>query len=222
MPQRTDEQRVQPLGGSQSDSGLGFVISAAQAELFWSRVDTSDTSPDGCWPYKAEAPGRRGRYGHVRIYLAGHDVFAHRAAHVLQGGVLSRAENAVLMHSCDRGSCQRGSHIQCGTIALNNASRDQRNRRTPYLPRGAASWAARLTDREAQAIRAGRQLNVPVKALADMFSISPASVYNVLSARYYPAVPPDPSRAKVIPVGTATTAQAGPAGCTDSLATCAP
>lgn len=163
--------------------GLGFEPTRQQAELFWSRVDTTG---DGCWPYRADSPGRRGRYGHVRIYLGGRDVYAHRAAFVLQGGVI---DSEVVLHACDRGWCMRGDHLASSTIAENNRQRDERARRTPFLPRGAASWAARFSDREADAIRTARELGVPAKALARMFNCSPATIYNVWNNLYYEVSP---------------------------------
>lgn len=166
---------------STSIEDLAAILLPSQIATFWSRVDR-DSDPYGCHRYRPEAPGRRGKYRHVRIRMSGVDVFAHRLAYVLSGGII---DNAVIIHSCDVGECCAYNHLSCSTIAENNRQRDERNRRTPLLPRGAASWSAKLTDRDVQAILRARSQQVPAKVLATMFDVSPASIYNVWTGRHY-------------------------------------
>jgi hypothetical protein len=166
------------------NNGLGFDIPDWAAEQFWTGVVVA--GPHDCWHYRPDQPGlrsRRGRYGHVRIRFLGHDVIASRVAYVLGGGVI---DNQVVMHDCDVADCMNPAHLRCGSIRQNNADRDARNRRTPYLPRGAQHWSAKLSEREVAAVRRARELGVSAQALAAMWGLSLATVYNVWSGRHYP------------------------------------
>ena len=174
-------------------SSLGFVISRRAAEEFWSRVHLPvdlDDPAGPCWLYSDQARGERGPYGHVRVSIEGHRVFAHRLAFVLTGGVLA-AE--CVLHICDVGNCLSTWHLISSDRAENNRQRDERGRRTPHLPRGSAAAAARLTDRDVAALQRARQLQVPAKTLAQMFTVSPATIYNVWSGRYYSSTGPSAS-----------------------------
>lgn len=158
---------------------LGFTLSATQIDQFWSRVrlpaDLSDPAP--CWLYDNDAPGDRGRYGHVRIRVAGgHRVFAHRLAFILTGGAFTD-DNDIAIHSCDIGWCLSRHHLRAADRLANAQDRDLRGRRTPFLPRGEASPSAKLTDREVQAMIRARELDVPAKVLAAVFDVSLATVY---------------------------------------------
>lgn len=158
-------------------SVLGFTLTVDEIALFWSRVDlpANRQDPQPCWLYRQDAPGDRGRYGHVRVRVAGgYRVFAHRLAFVLAGGALT---DDCVIHSCDVPMCTSPHHLRAGDRRQNAEDRDRRNRRTPFLPRGADSPNAKLTDREVEAMRRARELGVPAKTLAVAFNVSLASVY---------------------------------------------
>ncbi len=171
---------------------LGFTLDAAQIANFWSRVqlpaDLSDPAP--CWLYADDAPGDRGRYGHVRIRVAGghHRVFVHRLAFVLTGGIFTN-DNDIAIHSCDIGWCTSKHHLRAADRLANAQDRDMRGRRTPFLPRGEASPSAKLTDREVQAMIRARALGVPAKVLAAAFDVSLATVYARTHSRTLTATP---------------------------------
>jgi hypothetical protein len=167
-------------------------MTTAQIEQFWSRVDLpADLSdPIPCWLYAEDAPGDRGRYGHVRIRVAGgHRVFAHRLAFVLTGGVFTE-DHDIVIHSCDVGNCCSPHHCRAGDRLLNALDRDTRGRRTPFLARGAASPSAKLTDREVRAMIRARALGVPAKVLAAAFDVSLATVYARTDSRVPTATRP--------------------------------
>ncbi len=158
-------------------SVLGFTTSPQAARLFWSRVDmpVDRDDPEPCWLYSPTAPGERGAYGHVRIWVDGrHRVFAHRLAFVLCGGVLT---DELVIHSCDVPPCVSPHHLRSGDHLQNARDRDARGRRTPFLLRGGASPNAKLTDREAAAVARARRLGVPAKTLAAAFNVSLATIY---------------------------------------------
>ncbi len=156
-------------------SALGFTLTAAAIDKFWSRVDIPHDRDDRepCWLYRDDAPGERGRYGHVRIWVTPeHRVFVHRLSFVLSGHELT---DDCVIHSCDIPPCVSPFHLRCADRLENARDRDLRGRRRPA--RGQDSPSAKLTDREVQAMTRARALGVPAKTLATAFSVSLATVY---------------------------------------------
>lgn len=167
-------------GGTGMEVTMTTDAGVDAAELFWSRVQVGE--PDECWPYVGN--GSRGKYGHVRIWFDGQRDYAHRVAFRLAGEAIPPGH--ILMHECDVGECCNVvRHVRVGTIAENNAQRDQRNRRTPFLPHGVKHWSAKLGERDVAAVRQARELGVPAPALAKMYSVSLATIYNLWSGRHY-------------------------------------
>ncbi len=138
--------------------------------------------PDDCHLYVG--PGRREKYGHVRIRFMGKDVYAHRVALVLAGRSLGGGDD-VACHLCHAGGCCNERHMVIGTIAENNRQRDQDDRRTSRLPTGAAHWSAKLSAEDAERVRAARELGMKAQDVAALFSISKSSVYAIWSGNHY-------------------------------------
>ncbi len=152
------------------------------AHRFWDNVAVD--APDACWPWVGR--GTREASGHVRIWHQGRKVYAHRLAYLLAGGELT--DDDVCRHAvCDRPDCMNYLHMRAGTSAENTRDREQRNRRTPFLPRGEAHWSAKLSDADAGRIRAAKQLGLDAKALAAMFGVSRSTVYNIWAGVHYPS-----------------------------------
>jgi hypothetical protein len=162
------------------DPNVNYQPSAADFALFWKNVDISDV-PGACWPYR-EGLGSRGAYQHVRIWLGSERTYAHRAAFFLSGGTL--ADDEIVCHECDSGSCCAPLHLHSGTVQTNNAERDQRNRRTPFLPRGVDHPSSKLTMQTLEVVRRGYGLVDAVK-LALLLNISATTVRNVWANRTY-------------------------------------
>ena len=159
------------------------LLDPAAAVRFWDNVRVG--GPDDCWPWVG-AGGTREATGHVRIWHQGRKIYAHRLAYLLAGGEIGDGE--VVMHSiCDRGDCQNFLHMRVGTSAENTRERDDKNRRTPYLPRGQAHWSAKLTDSDAERIRAARELGLNAQDLAALFGVSRSSIYNIWAGVHHPA-----------------------------------
>lgn len=157
------------------------LLDEQAAARFWDNVRVG--TPDECWPWVGPG-GTREATGHVRIWHQGRKVYAHRLAYLLAGGEIGEGE--VVMHSvCGRGECQNVFHLRVGTSAENTRERDVKNRRTPYLPRGQAHWSAKLSDADAQRIRAARSLGLDAKDLAVLFGVSRSSIYNVWAGIHY-------------------------------------
>ena len=110
-------------------------------------------------------------------------IYAHRLAWLLAGGDIYDGE--VIRHICDRGECQNFRHMRCGSPAENARDRDEKNRRTPFLPRGEAHWSAKLSNEDALRIRAAKHLGINAHHVAAMFRVSRSTVYNVWSGIHY-------------------------------------
>jgi hypothetical protein len=161
----------------QSNSGS----STRTPDDFWSRVDRSH--PDGCWLYIRG--GERTPSGHIRIWWKGTKCYAHRVAYVLTHGPIP-VDRPIVRHRCDNPACVRPSHICCGSVADNVRDRDERNRRTPFLPRGAAHWSAKLSEDDVREVRALRGRGIPAAVLARRYGVCPSTIHNVWTGRHYP------------------------------------
>jgi hypothetical protein len=150
------------------------------AAAFWDNVQVGDDLE--CWPYVG--PGSRGRYGHTRVVYGGRRMYAHRVAYMLAGGIVD-VEHDIVRHSCDVGYCVNPHHLLRGNIRTNVQDREDRNRRTPFLPRGPENWSSKLTERDVVAIRKAHELGVRVPVLAECYGVSGSTVFNVLSRRHY-------------------------------------
>jgi hypothetical protein len=165
------------------DRGTRGLLDAQAAARFWDNVTIGE--PDDCWPWVGRT-GTREASGHVRIWHQGHKLYAHRLAYLLAGGEIGQGE--VVRHAvCDVPACMNYLHMRVGSSAENTRDRDVRNRRTPFLPRGGAHWSAKLSDHDAERIRAGRALGLSAGELAALYQISRSSVYNIWSGLHYPA-----------------------------------
>jgi hypothetical protein len=91
--------------------------------------------------------------GHVRIWWRGRKEYVHRIAYELAKGPI---EIGVVCHSCDFPRCCRPSCLRDSDAAGNVRDRDERNRRTQYLPVGENHWSAKLTNAEVRKLRTAR------------------------------------------------------------------
>ncbi len=138
--------------------------------------------PDDCHLYVG--PGRREKYGHVRIRFMSKDVYAHRVALALAGRSLG-GDDDVACHTCHTGGCCNERHMVIGSIAENNRQRDAADRRTGRLPRGSAHWSAKLSEDDAERVRTARGLGLKAADVGALFGISKSSVYAIWSGSHY-------------------------------------
>jgi hypothetical protein len=157
------------------------------AEEFWYNVEISNA--DDCWPYVGKGEVRR--YGHTRLWYADNGgngarkVYAHRLAYELTYGAMPEGW---VLHNCDNPRCCNapGGHLLLGDAVLNNRMRDERGRRTPFLPRGVAHWSSKLlSEQSVSAIRTARALRLPATVVASMYGVSVSTIYNVWSGVHY-------------------------------------
>lgn len=161
------------------------------AARFWDDVRIGDSHI--CWPWVGER-GTRESTGHIRIWHQGAKVYAHRVAFLLAAGDVDDGE--VVRHAvCDRPDCMNYLHMRAGTSADNTRDRDERNRRTPLLPRGEQHWSAKLSNQDALRIRAAKQLGLNAHHIAAMFGVSRSTVYSIWSGIAYAAAQQEPDAA---------------------------
>jgi hypothetical protein len=152
------------------------------ADSFWARVDRSD--PAGCWPFTEG--GEITASGHVRLWWNGNKLYAHRIAYALSKGPIVVG---VIRHTCDVPPCCRPDHLRDGDCQANVRDRDERNRRTPFLPHGANHWSAKLSDDAVRELRSLRGTGASAAQLAIRFGVSTSTVHNVWREKHYPPVP---------------------------------
>lgn len=151
-----------------------------QKDRFWALIAVGE--PDVCWPWIGEL-GAREPGGYVRIHFGSYRTYVHRIAFLLSGGVLQ--EGHIVRHRCDNPPCCNPACLLAGTPADNVRDRDERNRRTPFLPRGAAHWSAKLSDADASRVRLGKACGVRADQLAAMYGVSRSTIYNVWQGVHY-------------------------------------
>jgi hypothetical protein len=99
-------------------SGLGFSVTAPEAERFWDNV----LFGDGCWLWMARLSNGYGSFSSARIRHA--PIVAHRVA----WAIAHRRVRAglVVMHICNNKRCVRPDHLKVGTQGenLRDAVRD--------------------------------------------------------------------------------------------------
>lgn len=156
-----------------------------RAALFWSRVDFPlDLSSNACFMW-AGLGGVVTPSGHVRISWSpspSGKAYCHRVAWELSVGPLG---DRILRHwLCSEPRCCRMSHLSpFGGFLANARDRDALgNRRAPT---GEANGNARLTQQQADDIRAAKQVGVSTLALAREFGVSATSIRNVVRRRTY-------------------------------------
>ena len=102
MVKCTGMQILQPRIGSPTSS---------PGKLFWPLVDRGH--PMDCWPWIGDTCGN----GYARLKWEGVNMYAHRVAFMVSGGVLT--PGLVVMHTCDNPPCCNPAHLRQDTYSAN-------------------------------------------------------------------------------------------------------
>lgn len=133
--------------------------------------------PNGdCLIYQSK---RKTRSGHVTVFRDGRYVGVHRAAWEAANGPVPHG--LYVLHRCDRPRCVNVDHLFLGTIADNNADRDQKGRHVA-LP-GSANGFAKLDEGAVAEIKARLNGGESTYALAAEFRVSQATVWLIKVGR---------------------------------------
>lgn len=167
------------------------------AERFWRWVTIPTALQPGdnsCWLWNG--PGSTTNSGHVRIcwpVAAGASngrtskAYVHRVAWTLGGEPLG---DRILRHwACSNPRCVRNDHLSPYGGHLANA-RDRDSLGNRQAPAGEHNGRARLTQVQAEEIRAAWAAEVPVTLLALEYDVGVTTVRNVLAGRTYRAAGP--------------------------------
>lgn len=144
---------------------------------FWSLVDRSATSRDGCWEWQGHIGTTRGGYGRYRHQ--GQRWRAHRVAyalaHCLEPGQMQ------IMHKCNNPACCRPSHLYAGTDADNNRDRQ--------LAGTQAMSAAVLAESDVINIRAMIDAGTTQQAIADQYGVHRTTIGDIATGRTWAHIP---------------------------------
>lgn len=160
---------------------------------FWSRVAIPAGSPDvlddACWPW--DGPGSITSTGHVRVAWPagpaspGGKGYVNRIGFLLSCGPIG---DGIVRHLCGpppNPRCVRPTHLSAfGGHVANAADRDAAGRR--IAPTGEYNGRARLTQGQAEEIRAARAAGRSVADLAQAYGVGRTTVRTLLAGRSYP------------------------------------
>lgn len=141
-------------------------------DRFWGSIDRPD---EGCWPWR------------LRLDVSGYGVFgigprkfyAHRVAFALAHRDVP--QGLFVLHACDTPACCHPGHLSVGSHADNMADMAAKGRahRWGGKRRGSANPAARLTEREVDAIRRRLAAGEAPALIAPDFETSQSTIFAI-------------------------------------------
>jgi hypothetical protein len=129
---------------------------------------------DGCWIWQANKLPN----GYGLFWLDGRMQVAHRISYSMAFGEI--AEGLRVLHNCpdgDNPSCVRPDHLWLGTIAENNADRNQKGRAVNNLPK--------LQPDQVREIRKALAVGIQQKQLAIQYGVHKRTILNIKRGRCY-------------------------------------
>ena len=155
----------------------------APAIRYHAKVDRR--GPDECWLWTGSRRGRKqyGQYGCFSVN--GKLVGAHRFGYELLIGPIP--DGIYVLHRCDTPLCQNPAHWFLGTPRDNSQDREQKGRHIPA--RGEQDGNAKLTESTVREIRNLYASGISQYVLARRFSITQATVSQVVRQKTWTHLP---------------------------------
>lgn len=129
--------------------------------------------------------GRPQRSGHRTMGFHGKYVGVHRIAWILTNG--SVPDGLSVLHRCDVPDCVNVDHLFLGTVADNNADRDQKGRHIPL--RGSKNGFAKLSEYQIIEIREMLAQRVPQRKIAAQYGVNQFAIWSIKAGRTWRHVP---------------------------------
>jgi hypothetical protein len=160
--------------GSHDDPAKGMCVMDRSAEVvtrFWQNVRIP-CQPEECW----EWAGYRQPNGYGVLNIGTRHFPAHRLSLAIHGAPVP--DGLDTCHTCDNRGCVNPHHLYAGTRRQNMADCSERGRHNK--PKGAAHWAAKLTDADVRIIRRRHVEGERQTTLAREFGVHPATVSRIV------------------------------------------
>jgi HNH endonuclease len=144
-------------------------------ELFWPQVNSCGS--DACW----EWTGYCDRKGYGKTFWGGRKQRAHRVAYELTYGPIPEGLN--ILHKCDNPPCCNPTHLIVGTQHENNTDKKTKGRQ--FHPLGERNPKVKLSWEKVREIRKMYSEGVPQYLLAEQFSVTRASIYDIVNHKHW-------------------------------------
>lgn len=152
------------------------ALTNTELKRFWSHVAIGD----GCW----EWVGPIANHGYAVFYAQARRDSSHRVSYALHYGPIPGG--LWVLHRCDNPRCVRPDHLFLGTALDNNADMAAKGRGRGRVGRGEENGFARLTWPKVREIRTRYEAGgISTTKLAAEYNVCPATIWNVVSYRYW-------------------------------------
>lgn len=144
-------------------------------QRFWNHV--SKGSEDECWEWQGSR--YKDGYGQFHVPAIGH--VAHRVAYVLFVEEIDTDD--LVLHKCDNPPCVNPNHLYKGDASQN--ANDRFERKPGIIVRGSLNGMSKLTEGEVLDIKMKLAENIKPRVIAEMYEISPKTVSDIRTGRYW-------------------------------------